>query len=630
LSFVGLLCFFFFAQQAQAVTLFLDDFQDENDTILSVHDSHWVTPSFASPPKWGEYVIFNNTAGDGAGSVYDVNQLDNIDLPSHFIVTQNFNISSDISFDGNEAFMDVRLNDATDNNSALFRFYPSLPSVKLESLGSVPYQYSTTGVFNFTENNTISVEYDSGNYVASINGIVTLTFSDASFIPRHIIINQHINTSDLTRFEVSDFTTTPSPTVTPALTGTPIPSPTSSVKKVVLVPGMEASWNADAILNCKLDPEDYEGEWTLAPFAEFAYSPLLDRLGVTENVEVHPYYYDWRIPVTLNGVGLGSHIGSVAASGRVDVVGHSMGGLVSRRYLELVENANRVDKMITVGSPHMGAVNAYPAWSAGEIWDSDLIQRIALSLLLKSCGQFFHEDDRATVENYFPSVQDILPVFNYLRDKKTGDYIDVGGMTASNLWLMNSIFGTPFFNVNMGTLSGTGEPTLAELDVIGANPRDVRVGDWADGRPTRRYESTAGDGAVLNISSMLPDATQNSIINQDHIGIINSTEGIDAILSFLDIDSFSSVVSPLFRPNSALVVATYPGEFEVVDVDGEVIKSENGIAVLFSPVSGRRVVRRESKEEGVMMIGRFLPDGRFDWQEIGSGRLGNDDYSFDY
>jgi len=40
--------------------------------------------------------------------------------------------------------------------------------------------------------------------------------------------------------------------------------------------------------------------------------------------------------------------------GRIDLVAHSLGGLVSRCYLQLLGGARRVDRLITLGTPHHG------------------------------------------------------------------------------------------------------------------------------------------------------------------------------------------------------------------------------------------------------------------------------------
>ena len=49
--------------------------------------------------------------------------------------------------------------------------------------------------------------------------------------------------------------------------------------------------------------------------------------------------------------------------GRIDLVAHSMGGLVARCYLQLLGGARRVDRLITLGTPHHGthAANFIPS-----------------------------------------------------------------------------------------------------------------------------------------------------------------------------------------------------------------------------------------------------------------------------
>lgn len=41
--------------------------------------------------------------------------------------------------------------------------------------------------------------------------------------------------------------------------------------------------------------------------------------------------------------------------GRIDLVAHSMGGLVARTYLQMLGGARRVDRLVTLGTPHHGS-----------------------------------------------------------------------------------------------------------------------------------------------------------------------------------------------------------------------------------------------------------------------------------
>ncbi len=65
--------------------------------------------------------------------------------------------------------------------------------------------------------------------------------------------------------------------------------------------------------------------------------------------------------------------------GRIDLVCHSMGGLVARFYLQELGGARRVDRCITLGTPHRGTYNAY--WVASKVGrqlrpDSPLLARL--------------------------------------------------------------------------------------------------------------------------------------------------------------------------------------------------------------------------------------------------------------
>jgi triacylglycerol lipase len=68
--------------------------------------------------------------------------------------------------------------------------------------------------------------------------------------------------------------------------------------------------------------------------------------------------------------------------GRVDLVCHSLGGLVARVYLEMLGGARRVDHCITLGTPHRGTYNAY--WLLSRVGrelrpDSSVLERLERS-----------------------------------------------------------------------------------------------------------------------------------------------------------------------------------------------------------------------------------------------------------
>jgi triacylglycerol lipase len=68
--------------------------------------------------------------------------------------------------------------------------------------------------------------------------------------------------------------------------------------------------------------------------------------------------------------------------GRIDLVCHSLGGVVARCWLQELGGARRVDRCITLSSPHRGTYGAY--WVAGRVGremrpDSAILQRLEAS-----------------------------------------------------------------------------------------------------------------------------------------------------------------------------------------------------------------------------------------------------------
>ncbi len=98
-----------------------------------------------------------------------------------------------------------------------------------------------------------------------------------------------------------------------------------------------------------------------------SYAMLFNALII--NFPKRPIYlfsYDWRKSNTVTSEKLACFINSVAgARGKVDIVAHSMGGLVSAHYMH--EHPHRVEKYISFCTPYEGAPHAYNEMSSGNI-----------------------------------------------------------------------------------------------------------------------------------------------------------------------------------------------------------------------------------------------------------------------
>ena len=388
-------------------------------------------------------------------------------------------------------------------------------------------------------------------------------------------------------------TETPSPSPSPTPTSTPTPTPTSTpfpITKVFIIPGMGASWNVDALINCK--DSGYSGSWTLAPYAKNVYDQILSALPFN-NWDTIPFYYDWRQDVRNNANILNDLVNlNTSDEEKINLVGHSMGGLVGRAYLES-QNGGKAAKFFAVGSPNQGSALAYPAIVNGEVWTNDLIEKIATTLLVKHCG--------------IPdSLNNLLPTYNYLRDIKTKQLKDVTSLNIKNNYLPTD-FSEPFWGVKVGTLAGTGFPTLKIIDVIN-NPH------WLDGKPTGKENVYEGDGTVLVDSAQISGAHTNKVINQSHSGVIASTEGVNRILEFLGSPGIDD--PPYSDPKSALVLVGYPGNFWVKDKNEVVTQSENGMIALINPQDGDYQLEIiPSSSTTTFIVGQFFDGGKIEYKE---------------
>jgi len=77
------------------------------------------------------------------------------------------------------------------------------------------------------------------------------------------------------------------------------------------------------------------------------------------------YAFNYRSAGSLEALGLRlkRELQGAIRGGRIDLVAHSMGGLVARFYLQQLGGARRVDRLLTLGTPHHGthAANFLPS-----------------------------------------------------------------------------------------------------------------------------------------------------------------------------------------------------------------------------------------------------------------------------
>ncbi|MFL5309203.1 MAG: lipase family alpha/beta hydrolase, partial [Myxococcales bacterium] len=87
--------------------------------------------------------------------------------------------------------------------------------------------------------------------------------------------------------------------------------------------------------------------------------PLAAYLRTRGHKQILAYEYGGAAGIEQAAIGLRDFLRQRVRGGRIDLVCHSLGGLVARVYLQQLGGARRVDRCITLGTPHRGTYNAY-------------------------------------------------------------------------------------------------------------------------------------------------------------------------------------------------------------------------------------------------------------------------------
>ncbi|MCR4306229.1 MAG: hypothetical protein NUV73_04050, partial [Candidatus Daviesbacteria bacterium] len=250
------------------------------------------------------------------------------------------------------------------------------------------------------------------------------------------------------------------------------------------------------VLKLKEDGVTSEADLSLTgDLTSFGYSDIdsfFENMGYTKNTNFFVLPYDWRKDVRSTRDNLDALIETAkTASGQsqVNLVVHSMGGLVARYYISDADKASKVNLLIELGVPHLGAPFAlktlvygtalayrfkffeFPVIPSSEV--KDIIQNLPSHHSLVPSAKYY--------DFYNDSNEDLPYVFKDSRDIDnnaiTGslDFNQVKNL-LSNLSYNMTVFGIgeqlhtlidDIFNQPNGTtiyeIVGTAQPTLGQI-----------------------------------------------------------------------------------------------------------------------------------------------------------------------
>jgi pSer/pThr/pTyr-binding forkhead associated (FHA) protein len=85
---------------------------------------------------------------------------------------------------------------------------------------------------------------------------------------------------------------------------------------------------------------------------------FVDELNFRRGVDFFEFPYDWRQDVRISAAQLGELVESLDTKQPVIIIGHSLGTMVTRYYVECLGGNKHVERVILMGGPHKGVVKA--------------------------------------------------------------------------------------------------------------------------------------------------------------------------------------------------------------------------------------------------------------------------------
>lgn len=187
------------------------------------------------------------------------------------------------------------------------------------------------------------------------------------------------------------------------------------INPVILVPGILGSWNIS-------------GRWQIDPIFH-TYDNLMEALiaagyredGAMEDVpNLFTFPYDWRADNNITAELLKDKIQQVkniTGASRVDLVAHSMGGLVARSYIQSDNYQNDVDQIIFLGTPHKGSLESYLKYEGGTFTEKwDFLMKYLFQIEATANGYLDLVD---YIRAQVLSVEQLLPIYDYLKNKQS-------------------------------------------------------------------------------------------------------------------------------------------------------------------------------------------------------------------
>ncbi len=394
--------------------------------------------------------------------------------------------------------------------------------------------------------------------------------------------------------------------------------PTKAVNPVIIVPGI-------------LGSAEQDGVWRIDPIFH-VYDNLVDTLlvnGYILDQTLFTFPYDWRKSNVDTAVLLKTKIDSVkviCGCSKVDIVAHSMGGLVTRYYAQSAQYGQDIDNLIFLGTPHRGSPKDYLTWEAGELplKPVDQLMKFVFKQQAKENG---YSNLFEYVHNFpITSVQQLLPISNYLRLASTGVLENYPTGYPSNTFLEQLNNGLPALlgsGINIKNIVGdTGTSTISKIRISDENKTPL----WADGYPENfdslfgdhGLEDGKGDGTVPIESASL-GSSYDVVANSDHSSLPTFEESY--VYNLLTGSTTSTAINRSIVSRILIAGVMSPADIMITAPDGRRVGKDFATGQIINEIEGAFYSGFNTDEEFIT-----IPDplsGEYKIEAQGTGAGGN-------
>ena len=405
----------------------------------------------------------------------------------------------------------------------------------------------------------------------------------------------------------------------PWLTSDPLLAPTRN--PVIIVPGIMGSAYKNGVL--VIDPILH------------TYDDLIATLvanGYEDEIDLFTFPYEWRNSNVFSANLLDAKVEDVKAicdCDKVDIVAHSMGGLVTRAYIQSSDYDNDVDQLIFLGTPHKGAPKAYLQWEAGQL-EPDLEGTLI--------GLFFEAEalrnGYITVFDYIRnrpilSIQELLPVLDYLKEDDTGEMRVYPNNYPRNIFLESLESGLDNLldsGVEITNIVGdAGQNTVEVIRVILTDhPRF-----WEHGEPEGfgailgddGLERGFGDNTVPLTSSLL-EGYVSEIVTTSH-NRIPTVEENEIFRILMGKDSVTNIDNKFnINPIVLLIQLKSPIDLVITDPGGNKVGKDFQTGEEYNEIPNAFYSGYETEDEYITILDPLVGEYKVKLQGTGGGNYG--------